>query len=76
MKNYWEIGHDIHQFSVQVRSPEIPQPLLKRLGEPDFVRDLTLQNQLEDVYDAISQFALLLAYGDAGGAPPEDEDEN
>jgi uncharacterized Zn finger protein len=76
MKNYWEIGHDIHQFSVQVRSPVIPQPLLKRLGEPDFVRDLTLQNQLEDVYDAISQFALLLAYGDAGGAPPEDEEEN
>lgn len=76
MKNYWEIGHDIHQFSVQVRMPAIPQPLLKRLGEPDFVRDLTLQNQLEDVYDAISDFALLLAYGDAGGAPAEDEEEN
>jgi len=76
MKNYWDIGHAIHQFSVQVRNPAIPQPLLKRLGEPDFVRDLTLQNQLEDVYNAISQFALLLAYGDAGGGPTEDEDEN
>jgi len=76
MKNYWEIGHDIHQFSVQVRTPAIPQPLLKRLGEPDFVRDLTLQNQLEDVYDAISEFAMLLAYGDAGGGPSEDEEEN
>ena len=76
MKNYWEIGPALHQFSAQVRAPAIPQPLLKRLGEPDFVRDLTLQNQLEDVYDAISQFALLLAYGDAAGGPPEDEEEN
>ena len=40
------------------------------------MRDLTLQNQLEDVYNAISQFAILLAYGDAGGAPIEDEEEN
>jgi len=76
LKNYWEIGPALHQFSVQVRAPAIPQPLLKRLGEPDFVRDLTLQNQLEDVYDSISQFALLLAYGDASGGPGEDEEEN
>jgi uncharacterized Zn finger protein len=76
IKNYWEVGQDLHQFSVQVRNPEIPQPLLKRLGEPDFVRDLTLQNQLEEVYDAISQFAMLLGYGDAGGTPPEDEDDH
>jgi len=76
LKNFWDIGPELRQYSVQVRAPAIPQPLLKRLGEPDFVRDLTLQNQLEDVYDAISQFAMLLAYGDVGGAPSETEEEN
>jgi len=50
--------------------------VLKRLGEPDFVSDLTLQNQLEDVYEAISQFALMLAYGDAAGAPAEEDEDN
>lgn len=76
MKQYWTIGPDMQQVSVQVRTPTIPQPLLKRLGEPEFTRELTLQNQLEDVYDSISQFAMLLAYGDASIPPAEDEDEN
>ncbi|MHB0924652.1 MAG: SWIM zinc finger family protein [Bellilinea sp.] len=76
MHRYWTISPEIQQFSAQVRTPAIPQPLLKRLGEPDFVRDLTLQNQLEDVYNAISQFALLLAYGDALSAPSEEEEES
>lgn len=74
MKHYWAIGPDIQQFSAQVRASSIPQPLLKRLGEPDFIRDLTLQNQLEDVYNAISQFALLLAYGDASAGTSEEEE--
>jgi uncharacterized Zn finger protein len=76
MGHFWSIGPEISQFSVQVRSPEIPQPLLKRLGEPDFVQDLTLQNQLEDVYNAISQFALLLAYGDVTGPTAEEGEES
>lgn len=65
LDHYWQIGRDLHQFSVKMSPPEFPQPLLKRLGEPDFVRELTLQSQLEEAYEAISQFALLLAYGDA-----------
>lgn len=74
LDHYWQIGRDLHEFSVKVTAPDIPQPLLKRLGEPDFVRDLTLQSQLEEAYDAISQFAMLLAYGDAAnGAGSEEE---
>jgi len=74
MDRYWQIGRDLQNFSVKISPPEIPQPLLKRLGEPDFVRDLTLQSQLEEAYDAISQFAMLMAYGDAtNGARSEEE---
>jgi hypothetical protein len=61
-------------FSAQVRAPEIKMPMLKRLGEPDFIRELTLQSQLEETYEAISQFALLMAFGDVNGPPAEDEE--
>jgi uncharacterized Zn finger protein len=71
---YWQVNPEIADFSAQVRGPSIPLPLLKRLGEPDFIRELTLQSQLDEVYDAISQFALLMAYGDAAG-PANGDDE-
>ena len=73
-ENFWQIGMEAGQFSAQVRTPEIGQPLLKRLGEPDFVRDLTLQNQLEDVYNTISQFAMMIGYSDMANAGDEDDD--
>lgn len=73
LDTYWQSGRDLHQFSIQVKAPDIRQPLLKRLGEPEFVRDLTLQSQLEEVYEAVSQFAILLAYSDVS-APSMEED--
>lgn len=74
LENYWLIDHQLAELSIQVRPPSIPQPLLKRLGEPDFISELTLQGQLGDVYEAISQFAMLMAYGDVAG-PAAGEDE-
>ena len=74
MERYWQISAEMGNFSAQVNAPSIPLPLLKRLGEPDFIRELTLQSQLEEVYNAISQFALLMAYGDAAGPANGDED--
>jgi uncharacterized Zn finger protein len=74
LDRYWHAGHELTDFSAQVRSPDFTQPLLKRLGEPDFVRELTLHSQLEEVYQAISQFALVMAYGDASN-PTNGEEE-
>lgn len=74
MNHYWQPGPDMVNFSAQVRAPEIKMPMLKRLGEPDFIRELTLQSQLEETYEAISQFALLMAFGDVNGPPADDED--
>lgn len=73
--NFWQIGMEVGQFSAQVRTPEIEQPLLKRLGEPEFVRDLTLENQLDEVYRSISQFAMMIGYTDLPGVD-EDEEED
>ena len=69
LEHYWEIQQDLNQVNVQVRMPNIPQPLLKRLGEPEFSSQLTLQGQLEESYDLISQFAIMIAYADTSGSP-------
>lgn len=69
LDNFWSIGPQIDAVNVQVKMPNIPQPLLKRLGEPEFSTQLTLQGQLEESYNSISQFAMLIAYADT--APPE-----
>jgi len=67
LEKFWEIQQDLNQVNVQVRMPNIPQPLLKRLGEPEFSSQLTLQGQLEESYDMISQFAIMIAYADTSG---------
>jgi uncharacterized Zn finger protein len=69
LEHFWEVQQDLAQVNVQVRMPTIPQPLLKRLGEPEFSSQLTLQGQLEESYDLISQFAIMIAYADTSGTP-------
>lgn len=69
LEHFWDIQDDINQVNVQVRMPNIPQPLLKRLGEPEFSSQLTLQGQLEESYNLISQFAIMIAYADTSGTP-------
>lgn len=69
LDHFWEIQQDLTQVNVQVRMPNIPQPLLKRLGEPEFSSQLTLQGQLEESYNMISQFAIMIAYADTSSSP-------
>ncbi len=72
---FWEMDRDLHGFSVHVSPPIIPLPLLKRLGEPEVRAPITLQGQLEEVYEAVSQAALSLAYGDFGAPPTNGTEE-
>jgi uncharacterized Zn finger protein len=69
LEHFWDIQQDLNQVNVQVRLPHIPQPLLKRLGEPEISSQLTLQGQLEESYNLISQFAIMIAYADTSGSP-------
>ena len=73
MDHFWEMGSGLQSFSVQVRPPAIHVPQLQRLGEPELPTQLTVKGELEDAYDAISQFALMVAYGDFGAPASEDE---
>jgi len=67
LEHFWDAGQELKQVNVQVRMPNIPQPLLKRLGEPEVASQLTLQGQLEESYNAISQFAIMIAFADTSG---------
>ena len=76
LDHFWSLGKEIDEVNVKVKMPNIPQPLLKRLGEPEFSTQLTLQGQLEESYNSISTFAMLIAYADTanGGVSPEDDE--
>ena len=64
LARFWDLGEPLGQFSVAIRSPSIEMPLLKRLGEPAFVSEPGLQPLLRPAYQAISQTALEVAFGE------------
>ncbi len=72
-QRFWEIGPELQTFSVSIHPPELTQPLLQRLGEPESDSSVTLRGQLEDSYQAITQVAISLAFSDVS-APAEDEE--
>lgn len=64
LARFWDLDEPLGQFSVAIRSPSIEMPLLKRLGEPAFVSEPGLQPLLGPAYQAISQTALEVAFGE------------
>ena len=65
---FWEMVDSLESFSVAIKSPVVPLPILKRLGEPAFVVGASLQSLLAPVYQAITQKALAAAFaGDEEG---------
>jgi uncharacterized Zn finger protein len=70
---FWEIGPELETFSVRIQPPEIPLPVLLRLGEPDFADRLPLQKLLGDTYNNVSQAALAMAYRGADFEPENND---
>ncbi|MGB9801123.1 MAG: SWIM zinc finger family protein [Thermanaerothrix sp.] len=73
-ETFWNLRDDLDHLPFQMQAPTIPQPLLKRLGDPGIAAGLSLSAQLEATYAAVTQMALFLAYGDlnsnGGGETP------
>ncbi|MCX8023670.1 MAG: hypothetical protein N3A60_00540 [Thermanaerothrix sp.] len=65
-ETFWNLRDDLSHLPLQVQPPHMPQPLLKRLGDPEIAAGLSLSAQLEATYAAVTQMALFLAYGDLG----------
>ena len=64
LNHFWALSTSLDHFSVAIRYPALEMPLLKRLGEPDFVSTPGLQAMLRPAYQAITRAALGAAFGE------------
>lgn len=64
IENFWDVRAPLEGFAVSIRPPAIEEPLLKRLGEPNFSPEPGLQSMLVAVYQVISQKAIQTAFKD------------
>lgn len=64
IEHFWDVRAPLEGFAVSIRPPAIEMPLLKRLGEPNFVSEPGLQSILSDAYQAISRKAIQTAFKD------------
>ena len=61
---FFELGASLDGFSVNIQSPTVKTPLLKRLGEANFVPKQGIETLLQGAYAKISKKAVALAYGE------------
>jgi uncharacterized Zn finger protein len=64
LSNFWDLGAPVEGFSVSIRPPAIEMPLLKRLGEANFVPEPGIQSWLSTAYQAVSRKAIQTAFKD------------
>jgi len=66
IENFWDVRAPLEGFAVSIHPSVIEMPLLKRLGEANFVPEPGLQSVLSDAYQAISRRAIQTAFKDTG----------
>lgn len=64
IENFWEVRAPLEGFSVSIHPPVIEMPLLKRLGEANFVPEPGIQSWLSAAYQAVSRRAIQTAFKD------------
>jgi uncharacterized Zn finger protein len=64
IEDFWDVRAPLEGFSVSIRPPAIEMPLLKRLGEANFVSEPGIQNWLSAAYQAVSRKAIQTAFKD------------
>lgn len=64
IENFWDVRASLEGFAVSIHSPAIVMPLLKRLGEANFVPEPGLQGMLSPAYQTVSRKAIQTAYKD------------
>jgi uncharacterized Zn finger protein len=64
IENFWDVRAPLEGFAVSIRPPAIAMPLLKRLGEANFVPEPGIQNILSAAYQVISRRAIQTAFKD------------
>ncbi|MBI1882561.1 MAG: SWIM zinc finger family protein [Chloroflexi bacterium] len=61
--HFWELGQPLTHFKTTIKPPVAEFPVLKRLGQPNFLSDDLLQT-LGPAYRAITAAAIVMAFGD------------
>jgi uncharacterized Zn finger protein len=61
-ENFWEMGQPLTRFKTSIKPPVTELPILKRLGQPSFLRD-DLLKILGPAYQAITEKAMDVAFG-------------
>jgi uncharacterized Zn finger protein len=64
VSTFFELGAPLDGFSVSIQTPAIKMPLLKRLGDANFVPKPGIEALLQGAYAKISEKAVVLAYGE------------
>jgi len=64
IENFWDVRAPLEGFSVSIRPSTIEMPLLKRLGEANFVPEPGIQSWLSTAYQAVSRKAIQTAFKD------------
>lgn len=64
IENFWGLRAPLEGFALSIRPPAIEMPLLKRLGEANFVPEPGIQSWLSAAYQAVSRKALQTAFKD------------
>lgn len=64
IENFWDACAPFDGISVSIRPPSIEMPLLKRLGEANFVPEPGLQGMLSAAYQTVSRKAIQTAFND------------
>ncbi len=67
---FWEPGDQLSAFSVQIKSPKVTLPVLRRLGQPEIIRTFLLEDELGPAYESASQAAMFLAYSEMPESEP------
>ena len=62
--NFWELRAPLDEFSASIRPPAIEMPLLKRLGDANFVPEPGIQSWLSAAYQTVSRKAIQAAFKD------------
>jgi hypothetical protein len=70
-EQFWN-RRGVELFSVQVNPPKVQLPVLRRLGQPEIIRNFLLEDELKGAYETASQAAIFLAYSDSG-VPAEEQ---
>jgi uncharacterized Zn finger protein len=65
IENFWDVRTPLEGFAVSIHPPAIKMPLLKRLGDANFVPEPGIQSWLSAAYQTVSLKAIQAAFKDA-----------